>query len=72
MIQLTKWLMPNDITKYKNKDITVMQWCEIFAEEVENRTNRTCCIKNKLEDGIEYVAVFKNKIGVKNEQRTNE
>ena len=72
MIQLTKWLIPNDITRHKGEDITVMQWCEMFADEVENRTNRTCCIESKSKDGTEYVAVFKNKIGVKNEQRTNE
>ena len=59
MIQITKWLNPNDETWYKGKYITVLEWLMIEKEYLSNLTGKNVIIKTDSEGAK---AIFREKI----------
>ena len=56
MIQITKWLSPDQ--KPFGEEITLRQWCEKECKDIERRTGKKCIIR---EDANRNIAVFKLK-----------
>jgi len=59
MIQVTKWLDPNDETWYKGKYITTYEWLIIEKERLIKVINKKVVIKTNY-DGAK--AIFREKI----------
>ena len=59
MIQITKWLEPNEDTWYQGTYITVYEWLIIQKEHLTNVTGKKVIIKTN-KDG--FKAVFRERI----------
>ena len=59
MIQITKWLNPDDETWYKGKYITVLEWLMIEKEYLANYTGKKVEIQTNLEGAK---AIFRKRI----------
>ena len=59
MIQITKWLNPEDETWYKEKYITVLEWLIIEKEHIAKLTGKIAIIKTNTEG---YKAIFRKRI----------
>ena len=59
MIQITKWLNPNDETWYRGTYITVLEWLMIEKESISRLTGKTTTIRTN-EEGAK--AVFRKRI----------
>ena len=59
MIQITKWLNPDDETWYKGKYITVLEWIMIEKEHLSNLTDKNVIIKTNSEGAK---AIFREKL----------
>ena len=59
MIQITKWLNPEDETYYKGTYITVGEWLMIEKEHLERLTKKKVVIKTNSEKAK---AIFREKI----------
>ena len=59
MIQITKWLEPNEDTWYQGTYITVYEWLIIQKEYLTNLTGKKVIIKT---DSKGYKAVFRKRI----------
>jgi len=59
MIQITKWLDPEDETWYKGTYITTREWLIIEKDRLEKLTNKRVVIRTEL-DGSK--AIFREKI----------
>tara|TARA_R100000306_G_C4283284_1_gene96207 strand:- start:189 stop:371 length:183 start_codon:yes stop_codon:yes gene_type:complete len=59
MIQITKWLEPNDDTWYQGIYITVYEWLMIEKERLAKITKKKVIIKT---DPRGYKAIFREKL----------
>ena len=59
MIQITKWLNPEDETWYRGTYITVLEWLMIEKESISRLTGKTTTIRTN-EEGAK--AVFRKRI----------
>ena len=59
MIQITKWLDPNDETWYKGTYITVLEWLMIEKESISRLTGKTTTIRTNSEGAK---AIFRKRI----------
>ena len=59
MIQITKWLNPEDETWYKGKYITVREWLMIEKEHISRLTGKITTIRTNSEGAK---AVFRKRI----------
>ena len=59
MIQITKWLNPNDETWYKGSYITILEWLMIEEEKIARLTGKITIIKTNPEGAK---AVFRKRI----------
>ena len=59
MIQITKWLNPEDETWYKGTYITILVWLMIEIESISRLTGKTTTIRTN-EEGAK--AVFRKRI----------
>ena len=59
MIQITKWLNPEDETWYKGTYITILEWLMIEKEQIARRTGKITTIETNSEGAK---AVFRKRI----------
>ena len=59
MIQITKWLDPDDETWYKGTYITVLEWLIIEKEYIANLTGKIATIRTNTEG---HKAIFRKRI----------
>ena len=59
MIQITKWLDPDDETWYRGTYITVLEWLMIEKESISRLTGKTTTIRTNSEGAK---AVFRKRI----------
>ena len=59
MIQITKWINPDEETWYQETYITNLEWLMIQKEHLSNLTGKKVVIKT---DSKGYKAVFRSKI----------
>ena len=59
MIQITKWLNPDDETWYRGTYITVLEWLMIEKESISRLTGKTTTIRTNSEGAK---AVFRQRI----------
>ena len=59
MIQITKWLNPDEETWYRGTYITVLEWLMIEKESISRLTGKTTTIRTN-EEGAK--AVFRKRI----------
>ena len=59
MIQITKWLIPDEETWYKGAYITVLEWLMIQKENLANLTGKKVIIKT---DPKGYKAIFRERL----------
>ena len=59
MIQITKWLNPEDETWYRGTYITVLEWLMIEKESISRLTGKTTTIRTN-EEGAK--AIFRKRI----------
>jgi hypothetical protein len=59
MIQITKWLNPDDETWYRGTYITVLEWLIIEKEKISRLTGKSTIIKTDSEGAK---AVFRKRI----------
>ena len=59
MIQITKWLNPDDETWYKGKYITVLEWLIIEKDYIAKLTGKTTTIRTDSEGAK---AIFRQRI----------
>ena len=59
MIQITKWLNPEDETWYKGTYITVAEWLMIEKEHLSTITGKKVIIKT---DSKGYKAIFRERL----------
>ena len=59
MIQITKWLNPDDETWYRGTYITVAEWLMIEKEHIASLTGKATIIKTNTEG---YKAIFRKRI----------
>ena len=59
MIQITKWLNPDDEMWYKKSYITVFEWLTIETEHIAKFTGKHTIIKTNPEG---YKAIFRKRI----------
>ena len=59
MIQITKWLDPNDETWYRGTYITVLEWLMIEKEHISNLTGKDTTIRTNPEG---HKAIFRKRI----------
>ena len=59
MIQITKWLEPNENTWYQGTYITVYEWLMIQKEHLANLTGKKVVIKT---DSKGYKAIFRERL----------
>ena len=59
MIQITKWLDPEDETWYRGTYITVLEWLMIEKERIAKLTGKATTIRTNPEG---YKAIFRKRI----------
>ena len=59
MIQITKWLNPNDETWYRGTYITTREWLMIEKEHIAKLSNKKTIIRTNAEG---YKAIFRERI----------
>ena len=59
MIQITKWLEPNDDTWYQGTYITVYEWLMIEKERLTKATKKKVVIKTNPKG---YKAIFRERL----------
>ena len=59
MIQITKWLIPDEVTWYQGTYITVLEWLIIQKEHLANLTSKKVIIKT---DSKGSKAIFREKL----------
>ena len=59
MIQITKWLNPEDETWYKGTYITALEWLMIQKERIAKLTGKNTIIRTNSEG---YKAIFRKRI----------
>ena len=59
MIQITKWLNPEDKTWYKGTYITILEWLKIEKEYIANLTSKITTIRTNSEGAK---AIFRQRI----------
>ena len=59
MIQITKWLIPDEVTWYQGTYITILEWLIIQKEYLANLTSKKVIIKTASK-GIK--AIFREKL----------
>ena len=59
MIQITKWLNPEDETWYKERYITVLEWLLIEKEHISRLTGKITTIRTDSEGAK---AIFRQRI----------
>ena len=59
MIQITKWIVPNEETWYQGTYITNLEWLMIEKERLNKHTGKKVIIKT---DGEGNKAIFREKI----------
>ena len=59
MIQITKWLDPNDETWYKGTYITILEWLMIEKEHITKLTGKNVTIRTNPEGAK---AIFRKRI----------
>ena len=59
MIQITKWLNPNDETWYRRTYITTREWLMIEKERIASLTGKNTIIRTNKEG---YKAIFRERI----------
>ena len=59
MIQITKWLNPDDETWYRGAYISTLEWLMIEKEHISNLTGKTTTIRTNPEG---YKAIFRKRI----------
>ena len=59
MIQITKWLDPDDETWYRGTYITVLEWLMIEKESISRLTGKITTIRTNLEGAK---AIFRKRI----------
>ena len=59
MIQITKWLNPDEETWYRGTYITVLEWLMIEKESISRLTGKTTTIRTNSEGAK---AVFRKRI----------
>ena len=59
MIQITKWLNPDEETWYRGTYITVLEWLMIEKESISRLTGKTTTIRTNSEGAK---AVFRQRI----------
>ena len=59
MIQITKWINPNDTTWYSGKYITNLEWLLIEKERLSKITKKKVIIKSNSNG---YKAIFRERI----------
>ena len=59
MIQITKWLNPDDETWYRGTYITVLEWLMIEKEHIAKLTSKTATIRTNSEG---FKAIFRKRI----------
>jgi hypothetical protein len=59
MIQITKWLNPDDETWYRGTYITILEWLIIEKEKIARLTGKSTIIKTDSEGAK---AVFRKRI----------
>ena len=59
MIQITKWINPNEDTWHKGTYITNLEWLMIEKENLNNITNKKVIIKTNSKG---YKAIFRERI----------
>ena len=59
MIQITKWIIPDEETWYKETYITNLEWLMIEKERIANITGKKVIIKT---DSVGNKAIFREKI----------
>ena len=59
MIQITKWLIPDEVTWYQGTYITVLEWLIIQKEHLANLTSKKVIIKT---DSKGNKAIFREKL----------
>ena len=59
MIQITKWLNPDDETWYRGTYITILEWLMIEKEKIARLTGKSTIIKTDKEGAK---AVFRKRI----------
>ena len=59
MIQITKWLNPEDETWYKGTYITILEWLMIEKDRLEKITNKRVVIRTDPEGAK---AIFRERI----------
>ena len=59
MIQITKWINPNEDTWHKGTYITNLEWLMIEKENLINITNKKVIIKTNSKG---YKAIFRERI----------
>ena len=59
MIQITKWLNPDDETWYRGTYITILEWLMIEKERIANLTSKKVIIKTNSEGNK---AIFREKL----------
>ena len=59
MIQITKWLEPDDNTWYEGKYITVLEWLTAEKERLAKFTKKKVIIKTNSKG---YKAIFRERI----------
>ena len=59
MIQITKWLIPDEVTWYQGTYITVLEWLIIQKEHLANLTSKKVIIKTDYKGNK---AIFREKL----------
>ena len=59
MIQITKWLNPDEETWYRGTYITVLEWLMIEKEKIARLTSKTTTIRTNSEGAK---AIFRKRI----------
>ena len=59
MIQITKWLIPDEDTWYQGTYITVLEWLIIQKEYLSNLTSKKVIIKT---DSKGHKAIFRERL----------
>ena len=59
MIQITKWLIPDEVTWYQGTYITILEWLIIQKEYLANLTSKKVIIKT---DSKGNKAIFREKL----------
>ena len=59
MIQITKWLIPDEVTWYQGTYITVLEWLIIQKEHLANLTSKKVIIKT---DSKGNKAIFRDRL----------